>query len=98
MASPKRIVLFVEGESDEAAAPALVGRLLSDWGVWEAFVDDHPFVVGNVDEVTRNNGEAWIKYLRAAGRRPNLGAVLLLLDGDIDPVGREKEPFCAARF
>lgn len=98
MASPKRIVLFVEGEADETAVPVLAARMLKDWGVWEAFVDDKPFLVGNVADVTKDDGKDWVNYLRRAAKRPNLGAVLLLLDGDIDPVGKGKEPFCAARF
>jgi hypothetical protein len=97
MASPKRLVLFVEGEGDRDAGPILVSRLLTEMGAWESlFLDDKPFVVGSVDKLTADENADWLRFLKAAGRRKNLGAVLLLLDGDITPI--RGEPFCPVTF
>jgi hypothetical protein len=97
MAAPRRLVLFVEGEADSLATPALVKRLLTEMDAWEhVFLDTRPFQVGNVAEVTRDEGRRWVRYLRDAGKRPNLGGVLLLQDGDLSRV--RGEDFCPWRF
>jgi hypothetical protein len=99
MAAPKRLVLFVEGQGEREAVPVLVKRLLTEIGGWShlALPDDpRPFVVGNVADLTKNNGKDWIDYLNAARKRTNLGAVLLVQDGDITPIRGEE--FCPAWF
>jgi hypothetical protein len=97
MASPQRLVLFVEGEADRLAAPVLVKHLLTEMNAWEhVFLDDAPFQVGNVAEATVDAGRRWIRYLEGARRRPKLGAVLLLQDGDIGRV--RGEDFCPCLF
>jgi hypothetical protein len=53
-------------------------------------------VVGNVADLTKDNGKDWLRLLNAARKRPNLGAVLLVQDGDLGRIRRED--FCAARF
>src|SRR5260370_20930912 len=97
MATRKKLVLFVEGEGDKAAAPVLVKRLLTDLNAWSHVSPDlTPLVVGNVADVTRSDCRDWLRWLEAARKRSDLGGVLLLLDGDITPI--RKEPFCAAVF
>jgi len=81
------------------AGPALlVKQLLTELQAWAhiALDKDKPFVVGSVGDLTKDNGKKWLRLLRAAQKKSNLGAVLLLLDGDILSV--RKEAFCAARF
>jgi hypothetical protein len=97
MATLKRLVLFVEGEGDEGAAPVLVKKLLTELAAWSHLtLDTKPFRVGNVASLTKDDCKKWLRFLRAAQKGTPLGGVLLLLDGDIDPV--RKEPFCAAVF
>ncbi len=97
MPSPSRLVLFVEGEGDREAVPFLVKRLLTDLEAWSVlFLDDKPFVVGNVAELTQHEGKDWIRLLKAARKRRNLGAVLLIQDGDLGRI--RGEDFCAVRF
>jgi hypothetical protein len=97
MPAPSRLVLFVEGEGDRQAIPALVKRLLTESDAWShLFLDDKPFVVGNAADLTKDNGKDWLRLLNAARKRPNLGAVLLIQDGDLGRIRRED--FCAARF
>jgi hypothetical protein len=98
MPAPRRLVLFVEGEGDADAVPLLVKQLLTELQAWAhiALDKDKPFVVGSVGDLTKDNGKKWLRLLRAAQKKSNLGAVLLLLDGDILSV--RKEAFCAARF
>jgi hypothetical protein len=97
MASPKRLVLFVEGEGDRGAVPILVKRLLTELGGWsDLFLDPQPFVVGNVADLTAHEGSEWVRFLGAARSRPKLGAVLLLQDGDLGRIRGEE--FCAAAF
>jgi hypothetical protein len=97
MAAPKRLVLFVEGEGDRDAVPILVKKLLTDMNGWpHLFLDPDPFVVGNAADVTKDDGKEWLRVLNIARRRPNLGAILLLQDGDLARI--RGESFCAARF
>ena len=92
----KRLVLFVEGDADEAAVHVLVRKVLTGLGGWEDFfLDDYVFRVGGIHGVTGSKRHDWVRWLGAANKRPNLGAVLLVLDGDADSV--EGQPFCAAR-
>ena len=91
----KRIVLFVEGEGESDAMPGLVGRLLEEQKAWDSvFLDEHTFRVGQVNKLVKNEFYEWKRKLSASMKRPNLGGVLLVLDGDIDRVG--SDPFCAA--
>jgi hypothetical protein len=97
MAGPKRLVLFVEGPGDTQAAPALVKHLLTELQAWEhVLLDNRPFEVGNVEQMTSAGDKTWLRLLRAASRRGNLGAVLLLLDGDAERV--RGETFCPVTF
>ena len=80
-----RLVLFVDGEGDVEAAPALVGRLrtelppeLQGW-----FVDNKPFRTGGLSNLTGNQAEKWSRHLQAAfSTRSSMSGVLLLLDAD----------------
>jgi len=92
----KRIVLFVEGAGDELAVPVLVKRLLTEAGAWDGlFLDPNSFVVGGVHKLLKEDCRNWIRWLRAAGKRREIGAVLLVLDGAARSVGQEV--FCAVK-
>ncbi len=93
----KRLVLFVEGPGDIKAAPILVKRLLTEMNAWDCVsLDTRPFRVGGVNKLLRDNCRLWIRWLGAAARRPNIGGVLLLLDGDARRIDGKR--FCAARI
>jgi hypothetical protein len=95
MAKKKRLVLFVEGDADEKAVPVLVDRLLKERSSppWEFLhLDRAPLRVGDVSKLLKNNQKDWLRYLGVARKRPNLGGVLLLLDGDAK--WSSKRPFC----
>ncbi|MBL8800273.1 MAG: DUF4276 family protein [Planctomycetia bacterium] len=97
MASPARLVLLVEGQGDRDAVPVLVKKLLTDLSAWQhLFLDPNPMVVGNIADLTCNEGRDWVRYLRIARARQNLGAVLVVQDGDIESI--RKERFCSFRF
>jgi hypothetical protein len=92
----KRLVLFVEGQGDELAVQTLVRRLISEHSGWDCIIpDSRPFRVGGLSHLIQRPGKQddWLRWLRAAQKRPNFGGVLLLLDGDIDSIGGR--PFCA---
>jgi hypothetical protein len=80
------LVVFVEGKGDEDAAQSLLSKLLTLENAWDCvFLDSRAFRVGNLHGLTRKHSEKWLRHLRAAhASRPNLGAVLLVLDGDLD--------------
>jgi hypothetical protein len=80
-----RLVLFVDGEGDVEAAPALIGRLRTelppDLQGW--LVDTNPFRTRGLSNLTGRLADQWPRYLEAAvDTRANLSAVLLLLDAD----------------
>lgn len=91
----KRIVLFVEGEGEAVAVPMLIRLHLTEQNAWDAVIlDDHPFRVGQINKLIKDDFYEWKRKLKAALKRSNVGGVLLLLDGDIKKVGRKS--FCAA--
>lgn len=99
--SRKRLILFVEGEGDTAGVPALVKKLLSEGNAWGFLtLDEHVFKVGGIQNLTGRKAENWTNKLRAAVKRSNVGAILLVLDGDrqhvLNDQTRAKDPFCAA--
>ena len=95
----KRIVLFVEGHGDHAAAPILIQRLLRENGGNDiAFVDPSTFRVGELAKITGKSLSKWERYLLAAAKHRDLGGVLLLLDGDCTEMRLDDPdvalPFC----
>jgi hypothetical protein len=53
-------------------------------------------MVGNIAELTKEDGKRWRRYLADARRRANLGGVLLVLDGDLARI--RGEAFYPFRF
>lgn len=93
----KRIVLFVEGDGELDAIPTLIKRLIteSDAEVWKTLqIDNAPFKVGQVGKLLKDDCVNWKRWLQACLKRPNVGGVLLILDGDAIKVAGS--PFCAA--
>ncbi len=90
-----RSVLCVEGRGDVDAVPVLVNRLRLNMSAEQQgafFVDSKPLEVGAINQLTGKGKGHWLRYLEIAKKRPNLGAVLLLLDGDLEKV--EGQLFC----
>ena len=78
-----RLVLMVEGQSEEASVPGLVTRLLQSVGGDDVLVVAHIMRVGELHRLVNRGSEAeWLRFLKSAAKTPDLGAVLLLLDGD----------------
>jgi Domain of unknown function (DUF4276) len=91
----RRLILFVEGEGEADAVPRLVRRLLTAQGDWhDVLLDDRPFRVGSIDKLVKADFRDWKRFLGASLKRPDVGGVLLILDGDIEQVGGKA--FCAA--
>ncbi len=92
----KRIVLFVEGAGDALAVPVLMKCLLTKAKAWDYLhLDPNPFKVGSVSKLLKNDCRDWIRWLGAAAKRREIGAVLLVLDGDNPRI--QGEVFCAAK-
>ena len=90
----RRLILFVEGEGEADAMPALVKRLLTEQDAWHhLLLDDSPFRVGEVNKLVKQDFREWKRKLGASLKRPNVGGVLLILDGDVGKVGGNE--FCA---
>ena len=92
---PKRLVLFCEGQGDEGASRLLVDRLLTqlDRTRRHLFLDPDSFRIGDLTKLVnkdrkkfeKKEGETfWVNKLASAAKRKNVGAMLLLLDGDYD--------------
>lgn len=91
----KRLVLFVEGDGDADAAPKLVKKILTAQNAWDVVsLDENTFRVGEFNRLLKNEYREWKRKIEACLKRPNVGGVLLLLDGDVQKVGAES--FCAA--
>nr|VFJ96136.1 MAG: protein of unknown function (DUF4276) [Candidatus Kentron sp. H]VFJ96850.1 MAG: protein of unknown function (DUF4276) [Candidatus Kentron sp. H]VFK02619.1 MAG: protein of unknown function (DUF4276) [Candidatus Kentron sp. H] len=91
----KRLALFVEGKGDAAAVSIIVKRLLTEQNAWDClFPDSRPFVVGEVGRLLKDDCRQWRRWLGAAAKHGDLGAVLLVLDGDIEKL--QGKAFCAA--
>jgi hypothetical protein len=97
----KRLVLLGEGQGDEAALPVLVRKLLREKDNAARFFVDRE-VIRESNPVKWNKGEGrpnyakWLSRITIALRRPNLGGVLAVYDGDAPsfPAG-SGTPFCA---
>jgi hypothetical protein len=98
--NPKRLVILVEGDGDETAVPALIGKMLAERRGSDAlFVDGNVMPTGGATKLVTQKAivdRNWERWLGVALKRPNLGAVLLLADGDMDQVAKGK-PFCPGR-
>ena len=90
----KQLVIFCEGAGDEAGVTAIAKRLFTEKGYWShAGLDPHPFRVDGAPSLFKDNFSKLIRLLKAARKRRDTSAVLLVLDGDDDKINREK--FCA---
>jgi hypothetical protein len=92
----KRLVLLVEGAGDVVAMPSLVGELVAQLPEnlqGQLFLDNAPMKIGGIHQITGRRQADFLRHLGNANKRPNLGAALLVLDGDADRV--EGEPFCS---
>lgn len=87
----RRLVLFVEGPGDSKAVPTLAERVVAETnGLETIFVDRDTFQVrslGNLLKVPSGKTDTnWCRLLKAAGKRKNVAAVLLVLDGDLHTI------------
>jgi hypothetical protein len=89
--------MFVEGDGETDAVPALLRRLLNEKGGWhDVLLDDATFRVGSVDRLVKDDFREWRRYLAASLKRANVGGVLLVLDGDYQKL--QGKVFCAAEI
>lgn len=100
MPGQEQLVFLVEGAGDCDGVPILAKRILKrHFGAdYSLRVDDRPLTVGHLSKLTGRHAQEWSKKLRAAlmSRRAP-GAIVLLLDGDLDhapPPAPPKTPFC----
>jgi hypothetical protein len=101
----KRLVLIGEGHGETTALPVLIRKIIHHKGAdQKVFVDEAIIRARNPaglvkwnKETSQINCDAWHKYIRAAARKPNLGGILAVFDGDAKcfPAGKHS-PFCAA--
>lgn len=92
--SPRKLVLFVEGEGDKKAVRLLVRHLLNELAAWDCLsLDDDVFAVGEVGNLMERKEENLKRYIRAARKRKSLGGILLLLDGDV--LSQRRPTLCA---
>jgi hypothetical protein len=83
----KRLVIFVEGKGDVSAVPALARAVVAQIGASDVLhVDNEPFRVNGLGTLVKNQCRDWHRWIGAAGKRKDVGAILLVLDGDIDRV------------
>ena len=95
--TPRRLVLFGEGEGEEKALPELVKKLLNQYNGRDAlFVDKDVFRTGDIFKLAKDDFSNWKRWVQAAIKRPNVGAILVVSDGDADhyPAG-SRNHFCA---
>lgn len=101
----KRLVIIGEGHGEVSALPILARKILHQKDAERhLFVDDEIIRAHNPaglvkwqKQKSQADFEEWFKRIRVATRRPNLGGVLAVFDGDAEtfPAGKGS-PFCAA--
>ncbi|MEZ5299835.1 MAG: DUF4276 family protein [Verrucomicrobiales bacterium] len=94
--NPKRLVVFVEGEGDSESSIILLNKVLTDQEAWDcAFADSNVFTMkGGVEKCLGKGADKFRNWIRAAALRPNLGGILVLIDGDKpDPADGCECPF-----
>lgn len=89
MYESKELVLMVEGEGDTKAASNLISRMLSRLFEVPPLFLGQPMKVGDIyallapsKEKNNETQTKLVRFLGSAQKRKNLGAVLILLDGD----------------
>jgi hypothetical protein len=101
--SMKRLVILGEGHGEVAALPILVKRLLREKQSQDILFVDAAIIRTNPSRLVKwNAGTAkpdfsqWNARIELAARRPNIGGVLAIYDGDAKhfPAG-SPSPFCA---
>ena len=84
MSAPKRLVIFAEGEGGTQATYTLVRKLVQRYQGYEnLFVDDEVFRLKGLTTLINHGGETdWVNKVKAATASRDVGALLLVLDGD----------------
>ena len=104
MPSPKRLVIFAEGQGGIQSTKTLVCKLLERFHGYDClFVDEDVFRLGGLTALINRNGEEdWVNKVKAACKRGNIGAMLLVLDGDFSgktfTTSKGKQPFCSKTY
>lgn len=101
----RRLVIVGEGHGEVSALPILTNKILREKDAEKRlFVDDAIIRAHNPSGLVKWNKkrqqpefEEWFRRIRIAARRPNLGGILAVFDGDAKkfPAGADA-PFCAA--
>lgn len=101
----KRLVLIGEGHGEVSALPVIARKILQEKDPERRLLLDEEIIrahnpAGLVKwnkETSQLDFDEWFKRVRVAARRPNLGGVLAVFDGDAKnfPAGKDS-PFCAA--
>lgn len=84
MPSRKRLVIFAEGQGGIQSTKTLVCKLLDRYQGYDClFVDENVFRLDGLTALINRNGELdWVNKIKTACKRGNIGAMLLVLDGD----------------
>jgi len=101
----KRLVILGEGHGETSALPILARKLLREKdSEHRLFVDDDIIRTHNPlglvkwnKELGQPDHQEWLRYIKIAARRGNVGGILAIFDGDADkfPAGANI-PFCPA--
>ena len=102
----KRLVILGEGHGEVSALPVLAKKILLEKDVErQLFVDEDIIRSHNPSGLVKwdkeqklPNFEEWFKRIKIAARRPRLGGILAIFDGDAKkfPAGSDS-PFCSAK-
>ena len=104
MPSPKRLVIFAEGQGGVQSTKTLVCKLVNRFQGYDClFVDEDVFRLDGLTALINRNGEAdWVNKVKAACKRGNIGAILLVLDGDFSgktfTTSQGEQPFCSKTY
>jgi hypothetical protein len=95
----KKLILMVEGEGDVQAVPVLVDRLLKGakgWDCLESCDRSMHIRLGGLHSVVKDEFSFWKRMLQLTAKQQNVGAVLVVLDGDQKyMIPQKKVPYCA---
>lgn len=104
MAKCKRLVIFAEGHGGVEATKSVINKVVNKCQAYDSlYIDDNVFRMGGLTAlINRHMERDWLRMVAAANKRSDVGAMLLVLDGDYNGkkmmTSKGELSFCAKTY